>query len=187
VPPLPESLVLRGEGVVLRDWRDEDEAALAPLFGDPDLARFLSLPAEYSREAALAHLANLRRGRAAGEILALAVAREAGGAPVGNVNLVFRFGAGAGACDAALGYWITPAARRRGIAVPACRLLCAWGFAELGLTRIELLIDERNAPSHRVARRLGARRDGVGAYTANGRTWELARYSLRQGSLTARR
>ncbi len=41
---LPESLTFRDDEVVLRDWRNDDEAALKPLFGDPDVARFSSLP-----------------------------------------------------------------------------------------------------------------------------------------------
>ena len=92
MPALPESLTLRAGDLVLRDWRDEDEAALEPLFGDPDVDRFSLLPADYSRAAALEHLARLRSLRAAGELLALAVTGGAG-PPVGNVNLVFRFGA----------------------------------------------------------------------------------------------
>jgi RimJ/RimL family protein N-acetyltransferase len=91
MPVLPESLTLREGEVALRDWREEDEAALEPLFGDPDVARFSSLPRRYSRAAALNHIDRLRVKRAAGELFALAVTRD-GGPPLGNVNLVFRFG-----------------------------------------------------------------------------------------------
>ena len=66
------------------------------------------------------------------------------GPPLGNVNLVFRFRADER--QAALGYWIAPAARRGGLALAASRLLCEWGFRELSLTRIELLnVDGRQA------------------------------------------
>jgi RimJ/RimL family protein N-acetyltransferase len=176
LPDLPDRVTLRDGDLVLRDWRDEEKAALAPLFGDRDIARFSSLPSEYSPAAALEHLTRLRAQRAAGELLALAVTRGAG-SPLGNVNLVFRFGADVR--EAALGYWITPAARRRGLALDASRLLCEWGFRELSLTRVELLVEPANLASRRVAERLGAVREGVRPYEANGTTYELAMYSLR--------
>jgi Acetyltransferase (GNAT) domain len=56
--------------------------------------------------------------------------------------------------------WSAPAARGRGLATAAARLLCRWGFEELGLERIELLVQPGNAPSRRVAERLGAVPDG---------------------------
>jgi [ribosomal protein S5]-alanine N-acetyltransferase len=173
---LPESLTLRNCEVVLRDWCEADEAALEPLFGDPDVARFSSLPPRYSRAAALEHIGRLRAKRAASELLALAVTRD-GGAPLGNVNLVFRFEPDTR--EAALGYWMSPAARGQGLAVAATTLLCEWGFRELSLTRIELLIDPTNVPSHRVAERLGAVTDGLTRHAANdGSVCEMVRYSL---------
>jgi [ribosomal protein S5]-alanine N-acetyltransferase len=176
---LPEELTLREGEVVLRDWREGDESALEPLFGDPDVAPFSSLPPVYSPAAAREHVERLRARRAAGELLALAVTRN-GGDPVGNVNLVFRFESSA---EAALGYWITPAARGQGLAATATRLLARWGFDHLGLTRIELLIDPANTPSHRVAERLGATRVGLRTHEANGRTFEMVAYDVAAASL----
>ena len=40
-------------------------------------------------------------------------------------------------------------------------LLTRWGFAELGLERIELRIDVENGASERVAERAGYTREGV--------------------------
>jgi RimJ/RimL family protein N-acetyltransferase len=153
---LPYALTRRDGDVVLRDWREDDEAALEPLFAETD-RRFSSLPARYSRGAALEHIERLRARREAGELLALAVTRR-GVAPVGNVNLVFRFGAGTR--QAALGYWMSPPARGQGLAAAAGKLLCDWGFSALSLTRIELLVEPVNVASHRVAERLGAVVDG---------------------------
>jgi RimJ/RimL family protein N-acetyltransferase len=97
--------------------------------------------------------------------------------PLGNVNLVFRFGADTR--QAALGYWTSPAARGHGLAVAASRLLCDWSFRALSLTRIELLIEPHNTPSHRVAERLGAVVDGRTRHEAtDGTTWEMVKYTL---------
>jgi RimJ/RimL family protein N-acetyltransferase len=59
------------------------------------------------------------------------------------------------------GYVLAPAARGRGVATRALRLLTRWGFEELGLERIELRIDVDNAGSIAVAERAGYRREGV--------------------------
>src|SRR4051794_27546253 len=122
--------------------------------GDP---RWSSLPAAWSDEAARGWIEKLRRRRCAGRAVALAVTVPDEDLPVGNLNLV-RFSDDG--LSAALGCWLAPAARGRGLATAAARLLCAWGF-DVGLERIELLVEPGNAASIRVAERLGARSDGA--------------------------
>jgi RimJ/RimL family protein N-acetyltransferase len=60
-----------------------------------------------------------------------------------------------------IGYVLAPAARGRGAATRTVRLLTDWGFEELGLERIELLIDVANPASERVAERAGYVKEGV--------------------------
>jgi RimJ/RimL family protein N-acetyltransferase len=60
-----------------------------------------------------------------------------------------------------IGYVVGPAARGKGVATRALRLLTEWGFADLGLERIELWIDTANPGSERVAERAGYQREGV--------------------------
>jgi RimJ/RimL family protein N-acetyltransferase len=60
-----------------------------------------------------------------------------------------------------IGYVVEPRARGRGIAGRAVGLLTRWGFDALGLERIELRIDPRNAASARVAERAGYSLEGV--------------------------
>jgi RimJ/RimL family protein N-acetyltransferase len=60
-----------------------------------------------------------------------------------------------------IGYLVTEAARGRGVAGRALRLVTDWALDELGLLRVELLIDVDNAASIRVAERVGYQRDGV--------------------------
>jgi RimJ/RimL family protein N-acetyltransferase len=63
--------------------------------------------------------------------------------------------------QAEVGYWTAPQARRRGVAVRAVRLLSTWSFAELGLTRLQLMPYAGNDASIRVAKRAGYTREGV--------------------------
>jgi RimJ/RimL family protein N-acetyltransferase len=55
-----------------------------------------------------------------------------------------------------LGFWVRESRQRQGIATRAAQLLAEFGFKELGLTRIEIVIAEGNAASNGVARKLGA-------------------------------
>ena len=62
---------------------------------------------------------------------------------------------------AGLGYWVRRAARGRGYATEAARLTAEHAFDVLGLHRLELHVAVDNEASHAVARRIGARREGV--------------------------
>lgn len=57
-----------------------------------------------------------------------------------------------------VGYWLLPAARGRGFATGAVRLLSAWALRELGITRVRLTTAPENARSQRVAERSGFQR-----------------------------
>jgi RimJ/RimL family protein N-acetyltransferase len=60
-----------------------------------------------------------------------------------------------------VGYWLGAHARGAGHATRAVRALCAWGFAQLKLERIELLAATGNPASQRVAERAGFAREAV--------------------------
>jgi RimJ/RimL family protein N-acetyltransferase len=60
-----------------------------------------------------------------------------------------------------IGYVVARDARGRGIAGRALQLITDWALDGLLLERVELRIDVGNAPSIRVAERIGYRRDGV--------------------------
>lgn len=174
---LPESLTLRGDGVVLRDWQDRDAPAIEPVCGDPGVCQFTKVPWEYTPEGTSAWIGRLRERRSAGTGLALAITTMEDDRPVGNVNLV-RFSSDGR--EAALGYWLTPAGRGQGLATRASQTLCTWGFRELRLARIELAILPENSASHAVATRLGAVHEGLRPdfRGADGRTWDMIIYSL---------
>jgi RimJ/RimL family protein N-acetyltransferase len=62
---------------------------------------------------------------------------------------------------AMLGYWVRTSATRRGVATTAARLVASAAFADLQLLRVSIGIPVTNAPSHRVAAKLGAVREGI--------------------------
>jgi RimJ/RimL family protein N-acetyltransferase len=62
---------------------------------------------------------------------------------------------------AAVGYWLAPEARGRGVATHAIRLVAQWAFEALGVARLELTCAPGNHASQRVAERCGFTREGV--------------------------
>lgn len=62
---------------------------------------------------------------------------------------------------AELGYWLRADRQGKGIVTASCRACVRHGFESLGLNRIELAAATGNAPSRRVADRLGFRLEGV--------------------------
>jgi ribosomal-protein-alanine N-acetyltransferase len=175
VPILPDELSLRDDDLVLRDWAAQDASALEPVCGEWNVCQFTSVPWVYTPSAALAWIDRQHARRLSGSGLALAI--TVNDLPVGNVNLV-RFSDDER--EAALGYWLVPAARGQGLAARSARMLCAWGFRELQLERIELAILPENVSSHAVAERLGACREGMrpASHQAGGRLWDMVIYAL---------
>ena len=75
-------------------------------------------------------------------------------------GVLFRvFDAATGSCEA--GCWLEPAAAGRGLVTRAARVLLDWAFLERGMHRVEWRVSSENAPSVKVAKRLGMSREGV--------------------------
>jgi RimJ/RimL family protein N-acetyltransferase len=157
--PLPDPPLADGV-IALRLWTPVDVAVIAAAYQDPAIWRF-SWPHDrpYTVEDAHAYLVESARLRSAGRALELAVASVGGpDEPLGVVSL---YDVDRDQARAWLGYWIVPAARGRGVATRAARLLARWGFDALGLARIELTCGPDNHISQRVAERCGFTREGL--------------------------
>lgn len=87
------------------------------------------------------------------------VVRGAEGSEFLGFASLFRLDLPAG--EAEIGYAVAPAARGRGVAGRALRLLTGWAIDDLGLERLELRIAVTNPASERVAARAGYTREGV--------------------------
>ena len=76
-----------------------------------------------------------------------------GAASLSHIHPVYHF------CN--LGYWIRTSRRGNGLAARAARLAARFGFEQLGLIRVEVVIAAGNEASLKVAEKSGARREGI--------------------------
>src|SRR5262245_32789118 len=95
-----------------------------------------------------------------------------GGAGLKCIHRVHQF--------ANLGYWVRTSATGRGLATRATRLAARFGFEQLGLHRIEIVVAVDNLASQRVAERAGAVREGVARkrLLIRGESHDAVMYSL---------
>jgi RimJ/RimL family protein N-acetyltransferase len=153
-PPLTDGVVL------LRPWREDDAAQRYAGFADELCQRFSWPGAEPVTEAdvAAAYERN-EQERQAGTALNLAVADA--GQPGRIWGAASVYDVAAHDQRAAVGYWVAPWARGRGVATRSLRLLARWALDELQVQRLELTCAPDNEASARVAQRCGFVREGV--------------------------
>ncbi len=82
--------------------------------------------------------------------------------------------------NAYVGYWIDEAVAGNSYVPEAFVVLCRFAFDELGLHRLQASIVPRNAPSHRVAAKVGLRNEGTALrYLEINGVWEdHVRYAI---------
>ena len=132
--------------------------SVAQLIRDADVLRFTRVPVPPPADFPRAWLDMYEQGRRDGTREAFAIVDSADGSFLGvavvpGIDRVTR--------TAELGYVVAPAARGRGVATHALRLLTEWAFSELDALRLELMISADNDASKRVAARCGYVREGV--------------------------
>ena len=71
-----------------------------------------------------------------------------------------------------LGYWVRTSRSGRGVCPAATKLLARWGFEQMKLGRIEVLVAVDNVKSLRAAEKAGAKKEGV----LRNRIWLHDRY-----------
>lgn len=100
-------------------------------------------------------------------IVEQATGRFLGAVGLNQINRVHDF--------ANLGYWVRSSATGHGIAVLAARLCAHFGFDQLKLHRLEIVVDVDNRRSQRVAEKVGATREGLARQRCkSGGTWRDA-------------
>jgi RimJ/RimL family protein N-acetyltransferase len=147
---------LTGRRVRLRPWRPDDAGAVFAACQDEEIQRWTEVPVPYLREHADGFVGELAARTWAGGGAQFAVETLDGDHLAGAMTLFPpRAGVGVG------GYWTVAAHRGRGYTGEALRLLCGWAFADVGLRRMELVVDPRNDGSRGVAESAGFRAEGT--------------------------
>lgn len=149
-PPLTDGVI------VLRPPREEDVRAMVEQCRDPEMQRWTLVPERYEESDAYEWLRLSERRWAAGEAAVFAIADAGRGEYLGGIEL-----RGGPWPVGDVGYGVHPAARGRGLATRALLLVARWGLEELGLVRVEVIVDVDNVPSQRVAEKAGFVREGV--------------------------
>jgi len=159
-PTLPTAPPLLGDGtIILRPYAEADIPDLVRACNDPETRRWIAvLPEPYTVADAREFLAPAADGWERKYDALYCIADAATDRLLGGVGL---HGDEAWAGVAEIGYHVAPWARRRGVATAAARLVAHWGLEVLGLARIQILADTRNAASCGVATKLGFTREGL--------------------------
>lgn len=143
----------------LRPLRDSDVPAIVAACQDREIVRWTRVPEHYGEVDAYAYLMQRHESTKAGATAPYAIAAADDlDRLLGSISLL-RFAWEHARAE--VGYWLAPWARGQGHATRALRVISAWGFAALGLERIDLLAATGNPSSQRVAERAGFTREGV--------------------------
>jgi len=124
---------------------------MAQLLDDPGVLEYTMVPVPIPERFARTWYERYEEGRREGSREAFAIVDEAGA----FLGLALAFAIDREGREVELGYVVSRAARGRGVATQALRLLTDWAFRELDVLRIELGISADNVASQRVATRAG--------------------------------
>lgn len=144
---------LETERLVLRGFRQDDFEAFAPFYGS-ESSRFVGGPEE--RTATWRRIASYAGCWALRGFGKFVVEEKASGRAVGIVGPWYP----EGWPEPEIGWTILPEFQGRGYATEAAARSLAFAYDELGWTTALSAIFPGNAPSFRLAERLGAQRDG---------------------------
>lgn len=152
IPP-----ALRGEGFVMRPWRDDDIEAIEER---DEPAHWVPVPSVLRRATFGPWLLKRRLAMADGTAVEWCVADAATDRMLGSVAVFSRYGPIEDGDSAELGYQLNPSARGRGVVTAAARLAVAHALRPreeggLGLRRLTAQTAADNTASNAVLTRLG--------------------------------
>jgi RimJ/RimL family protein N-acetyltransferase len=149
---------LRNDVIALRPPADRDIDAITAEVQDPHIPRFTRFPSPYVRADGEQFVQASAQHWRDGTQASFVIADAATDAVLGGIGLMRLDDARA---VAEIGYWVAKAARRRGIATGAVRLLSRWAVLDLGIGRLELMTRVDNVASQGVAAAAGFVREGM--------------------------
>jgi len=141
--------------VVLRRLREDDRAAVLRTMRDPQVRRWLNMPADPADGEFDALLRTVDGGWETGERLDYAVTEGGRDVAIGAVVASRRH-----RDNYELAYLVSAEGRGRGLMTRAVRLLSEALFAQ-GVGRLEVRTHPDNEPSQRLAERCGFQREGL--------------------------
>lgn len=149
-----------GDRLTLRPWRatDADIDAVVTACQDPETIRWTMVPHPYERHHAEGYVGPVSRDAWASRSAVNWAAVDAADTVLGSISLV-RINLQTSVAE--VGYWVSPRARRRGVARRAAAAVTEWALREVGFPRVELLAAVGNAGSRRVAELAGFTQEGV--------------------------
>jgi RimJ/RimL family protein N-acetyltransferase len=147
---------IRGPGIILRAPLLDDVDGLLPAFRDPEMREAGNLP-PFRREELVASLGDIPAMAESGRLLPLSALDPETGDVVG-AGMLHHLDAERGIVE--IGYFVLPAARRRGFATAIARLLAEHAFS-LGIQRVAAYVNVGNIASERVLESAGYTREGV--------------------------
>jgi ribosomal-protein-alanine N-acetyltransferase len=166
--PAPADLMNDADNIKLREWRHTDIPSIVRYANNRKI--WLNLrdrfPHPYLESDAIAWITACLTPRGAETQFAI----DQGGQAIGGIG--FELLTDVHRMTAEIGYWVGEPFWGAGIATAAVRLATDYGFATLGLERIQAMVFEWNAPSARVLEKSG--------YVLEGR---LRRSILKDGRL----
>lgn len=150
------NVVLTGDGLCIRPFEARDVLAFVEAARESVGTVGAWMPwcrADYAEEDACAWFAVCADNLHAGEAYDLGIFSADGntlygGIAINQINRKHNFGT--------IGYWVRQSRQRQGIAMRALKLITAFGFGQLKLTRLEIIVAEANAPSRSLALKAGA-------------------------------
>jgi ribosomal-protein-serine acetyltransferase len=158
---IPRDIELSDGAIMLRppELGDAEGIYAAVRESIPEISPWMSWCHEgYTIDETREWLVSLPDGWQDGSNYAFVITEAAGGTILGgcglnHLNRFFRL--------ANLGYWVRSSTTGHGIAGRATRLVARFGFEQLGLVRVEIVVGVGNQRSLRVAKKVGATREGV--------------------------
>ncbi|MCE3551058.1 GNAT family N-acetyltransferase [Pseudonocardia sp. RS11V-5] len=167
--------VLTGAQVRLRPWTPDDADAVFAACQDAEIQRWTTVPSPYSYDDAVGYVTTFAPQAWQQGDAVFAIVDTATGSPVGSIG---AHGVRGGTAE--IGYWVAAAARGRGLARDALRTLARWCLREVGVARLELMVDPTNLGSRRVAEVAGFTAEGTlrRRLVVQGRRIDVVMYSL---------
>jgi ribosomal-protein-serine acetyltransferase len=153
------SIQLSDKDIILRPFRLEDAHQLYCAVKESlrELKPWMSWATDAYTEFTAREYITIARGRwNEGTFYAFAITRAdevLGACTLSSIHSIYRF------CN--LGYWVRTSDHGQGIAGRAARLTARFGFENLGLIRVEIVVSVENKASIRVAEKIGAHDEGI--------------------------